>query len=48
MVQWLGFTSFPRHHDHGPAFWKLVDDWMPTWRTTKRTLDDVAELLLMD
>lgn len=37
-----------KHHDHGAEFWKLLDDWMPSWRVTKRTLDDLAEVLLVE
>ncbi len=35
-----------KHHDHGPAFWRLLDDSLPQWHVAKKTLDDMAELLL--
>ena len=35
-----------KHHDHGPEFWRLLDESLPQWRVAKKTLDDMAELLL--
>jgi predicted metal-dependent hydrolase len=35
-------------HDHGPAFWKLVDTYAANWRETKHQLDGLAEVLLRD
>lgn len=37
-----------KHHDHGPGFWRLLDEQMPNWRGNKQTLDGLAELLLFD
>lgn len=36
-----------KHHDHGPEFWQLLDKSLPQWRVAKKTLDDMAELLLV-
>lgn len=35
-------------HDHGPAFWKLVETYAENWRETKHQLDGLAEVLLRD
>ncbi|MFX0546883.1 M48 family metallopeptidase [Roseovarius sp. S1116L3] len=37
-----------KHHDHGPAFWRLLEESLPQWRVAKKTLDDMAELLLVE
>lgn len=37
-----------KHHDHGPAFWKLLDTHAGNWRKSKHHLDGLAELLLTD
>lgn len=37
-----------KHHDHGPEFWKLVDQHAGDWKSAKRLLDGLAEILLLD
>ncbi len=37
-----------KHHNHGVAFWQLLDDSLPKWRIAKKTLDDMSELLLIE
>ncbi|WP_138935342.1 M48 family metallopeptidase [Roseovarius arcticus] len=37
-----------KHHDHGPEFWRLVGESLPQWRVAKKTLDDMAEILLAE
>lgn len=37
-----------KHHDHGSAFWRLIDTHVSDWRNLKQRLDSVAELLLLD
>jgi len=37
-----------KHHDHGPAFWKLLDVHAGDWRKAKHHLDGLVELLLAD
>lgn len=37
-----------KHHDHGSAFWKLIDQHVADWRNAKHQLDDLAEILLVD
>lgn len=37
-----------KHHDHGPAFWKLIDVHASDWRKSKYHLDGLAELLLSE
>lgn len=34
-----------KHHDHGSAFWKLIETVDPDWRPKKERLDHMAELL---
>lgn len=35
-----------RHHDHGPAFWNLIDAYAGNWRKAKHELDRMVEVLL--
>lgn len=35
-----------KHHDHGPAFWNLIDTHSGDWRNAKRHLDGLVEVLL--
>jgi len=35
-----------KHHDHGPAFWKLIDTHAGDWQKAKRHLDGMVEVLL--
>jgi predicted metal-dependent hydrolase len=35
-----------KHHDHGPAFWKLIDEYVGEWRKSKHQLDGLLELLM--
>lgn len=37
-----------KHHDHGPDFWKLLDVYSPGWKSVKRQLDDMVEILTTD
>jgi len=37
-----------KHHDHGPAFWQLINGHIPGWRETKRKLDGLVEVLLTE
>lgn len=37
-----------KHHDHGPEFWKLLDDHAPDWRGDKTQLDNLVEILTAD
>jgi len=37
-----------KHHDHGPAFWKLIDAHAGDWRKAKHHLDGLVEILLLD
>ncbi len=37
-----------KHHDHGPDFWKLIDQYAPEWRRAKHHLDVLVEVLLAD
>ena len=37
-----------RHHDHGPAFWKLIEAHAGEWRQTKKQLDRLVQVLLID
>ncbi len=37
-----------KHHDHGPAFWKLIDAHAGDWRKAKHHLDGLVELLLSE
>jgi predicted metal-dependent hydrolase len=37
-----------KHHDHGPAFWKLIDNHAGDWRKAKRHLDGLVEVLLLE
>jgi len=35
-----------KHHDHGAEFWKLIDAHAGDWRSSKRYLDGLVEVLL--
>ncbi|WP_417247526.1 M48 family metallopeptidase [Celeribacter sp.] len=35
-----------KHHDHGPAFWNLIDTHAGDWQKAKRHLDGLVEVLL--
>lgn len=35
-----------KHHDHGPAFWNLLDAHAGEWRKAKHHLDGMVEVLL--
>lgn len=35
-----------KEHNHGPAFWLLLERVMPDWERHKARLDDMAELIL--
>ena len=35
-----------KHHDHGPAFWSLIDAHAGDWRKAKRHLDGLVEVLM--
>ena len=35
-----------KHHDHGPDFWRLLDQHVPDWQTRKARLDAMVEVLL--
>lgn len=37
-----------KHHDHGPAFWGLIDAHAGEWRKSKHHLDGLVEVLLQD
>lgn len=37
-----------KHHDHGAAFWDLIDAHAGEWRKSKRHLDGLVEVLLSD
>lgn len=37
-----------KHHDHGTAFWKLIDAHAGDWRKAKHHLDGLVEVLLVD
>lgn len=37
-----------RHHDHGPEFRRLIDIHVPDWRNTKKHLDEMVEMLMVD
>ncbi|MBY3492562.1 MULTISPECIES: M48 family metallopeptidase [Rhizobium] len=37
-----------REHNHSPEFFRLLSHAMPQWETIKRSLDDMAEVLLND
>lgn len=34
-----------KHHDHGPEFWKLIDNAVPGWGPAKKKLDAMVETL---
>jgi predicted metal-dependent hydrolase len=34
-----------KHHDHGPAFWKLIERHVPNWRRAKQQLDRLVEVV---
>jgi predicted metal-dependent hydrolase len=33
-----------KHHNHGPDFFKFLDQLQPRWEQYKRTLDNMVEL----
>ena len=35
-----------QEHNHGPAFWVLLERVMPDWERHKARLNDMAELML--
>ncbi|QND21165.1 M48 family metallopeptidase [Rhizobium leguminosarum bv. viciae] len=37
-----------REHNHSPEFFRLLSRAMPKWETVKRSLDDMAEVILND
>lgn len=37
-----------KHHDHGPAFWNLIDVHAGDWRKAKHHLDGLVEVLLQE
>ena len=37
-----------KHHDHGPAFWKLMGQHLPEWQKSKQQLDSLAEIYLSE
>lgn len=37
-----------RHHDHGPAFYRLLGRYLPGWKTVKSRLDQSAESLFAE
>ncbi len=37
-----------KHHDHGPAFWGLIDAHAGDWRKSKHHLDGLVEVLLQE
>ncbi|WFS02935.1 M48 family metallopeptidase [Rhizobium tumorigenes] len=37
-----------REHNHSPEFFRLLTRAMPQWETVKRSLDDMAEIILND
>jgi len=37
-----------KHHDHGPAFWKLIEAHAGDWRKAKHHLDGLVEVLLLE
>lgn len=37
-----------KHHDHGAEFWKLIDAHAGDWRSSKRYLDGLVEVLLTE
>lgn len=37
-----------REHNHSPEFFRLLSRAMPQWESVKRSLDDMAEVLLND
>lgn len=38
--------AYLKRHDHGPAFWKLIDVHAGVWRKAKKHLDELVETLL--
>lgn len=37
-----------KHHDHGPDFWRLIDNHAEGWRKSKHHLDGLVEVLLQE
>lgn len=37
-----------KHHDHGPAFWRVIDAHAGDWRKAKHHLDGLVEVLLQN
>jgi predicted metal-dependent hydrolase len=37
-----------KHHDHGPAFQRLMDCHMPDWRKRRRELNELGPAILVD
>ena len=37
-----------KRHDHGPAFWQLIDGHMLGWRGTNKQLDGLVEVLVVE
>lgn len=37
-----------KHHDHGPGFWRLIDNHAEGWRKSKHHLDGLVEVLLQE
>ena len=40
--------SHLRHHHHGPAFYRLLDRYVPDWKSIKLRLDQSAERLFLE
>ena len=37
-----------RHHHHGPAFYRLLDRYVPDWKVIKPRLDRFAESIFFE
>ena len=37
-----------KFHDHGPDFWRLIDERMPDWKKAKNELDKLVEVLFVE
>lgn len=37
-----------KYHDHGTEFWRLIDSHVGDWRSSKRHLDSLVEMLLVE